>query len=368
MNRAILCLLPLLLAAAPAPPIESLSLHQEIAVAQDARARESWSEAAAALARAQSHYARPDPLLAYDQAVCAYRAGDFLQAATAFEQATHTSDPALASAASYNLGNAQAQVAASKESPKDSAAEYRKALDAYRHAIRSLDQTIQDRAMANGELVMQRLQEEEQKQEQEQDQEQQNQDKQEQSEEQQEQQQQEQQQEQSEEQQQQQEQDQEQQNQDKQEQSEEQHRAAAAARAVRRTTRHSSKSKSKSSPKNNKISSRISPKNSSHNKRTNPNRNSPKHNKNKRNSLSSKNNRHLRNPQKKNKHRQAAVTPNKRPTRCRKKKPSGCCRPFGIANVHADRPAKRLRQRARPPLERTGSGCFSTHISATHGN
>jgi len=203
MNRAILCVLPLLLAAAPAPPIESLSLHQEIAVAQDARARESWSEAAAALARAQSHYARPDPLLAYDQAVCAYHAGDFLQAATAFEQATHTSDPALSSAASYNLGNAQAQMAASKESAKESAAEYRKAIDAYRHAIQSQDQTIRDRAMANGELAMQRLQEEEQKQEQEQeqdqqqkqeqDQQQQNQDKQEQSEEQQDQQQQEQQ-------------------------------------------------------------------------------------------------------------------------------------------------------------------------------
>ena len=203
MNRAILCVLPLLLAAAPAPPIESLSLHQEIAVAQDARTRESWSEAAAALARAQSHYARPDPLLAYDQAVCAYHAGDFLQAATAFEQATHTSDPALSSAASYNLGNAQAQMAASKESAKESAAEYRKAIDAYRHAIQSQDQTIRDRAMANGELAMQRLQEEEQKQEQEQeqdqqqkqeqDQQQQNQDKQEQSEEQQDQQQQEQQ-------------------------------------------------------------------------------------------------------------------------------------------------------------------------------
>ncbi len=203
MNRAILCVLPLLLAAAPAPSIESLSLHQEIAVAQDARTRESWSEAAAALARAQSHYARPDPLLAYDQAVCAYHAGDFLQAATAFEQATHTSDPALSSAASYNLGNAQAQMAASKESAKESAAEYRKAIDAYRHAIQSQDQTIRDRAMANGELAMQRLKEEEQKQEQEQeqeqqqqqeqDQQQQNQDKQEQSEEQQDQQQQEQQ-------------------------------------------------------------------------------------------------------------------------------------------------------------------------------
>jgi Ca-activated chloride channel family protein len=176
----------LLLAAADANELPKRTPQQEIQIAKQAASRESWAEAAAALARAQEGQGKVDSLLAYDQAVAAYRAGDLTQAAAAFERALNSGDPEIAAAAAYNLGNTNYQLAmAPVESEGDSkkqldqaADRFAQALEQYRHAI---EQNSLDRdARANGELAWQKLQEvlqeqerqeqQEQEQEQEQDQ------------------------------------------------------------------------------------------------------------------------------------------------------------------------------------------------------
>ncbi|MDP7573974.1 MAG: hypothetical protein QF723_02570, partial [Phycisphaerales bacterium] len=107
----VLVAIPLLLAAAPAVDPPQRSIRQEIRVAEDAASRQKWAEAADALARAQQQSEMPNPVLSYDQAVAAYRAGDLEQAAAAFEQAMNSNDPSLAGAAAYNLGNTAYQLA-----------------------------------------------------------------------------------------------------------------------------------------------------------------------------------------------------------------------------------------------------------------
>ena len=155
----------LLLAAADANELPKRTPQQEIQIAKQAASRESWAEAAAALARAQEGQGKVDSLLAYDQAVAAYRAGDLTQAAAAFERALNSGDPEIAAAAAYNLGNTNYQLAmAPVESEGDSkkqldqaADRFAQALEQYRHAI---EQNSLDRdARANGELAWQKLQE-----------------------------------------------------------------------------------------------------------------------------------------------------------------------------------------------------------------
>jgi Ca-activated chloride channel family protein len=186
MRWLIFISIPLLLAAADANELPKRTPQQEIQIAKQAASRESWAEAAAALARAQEGQGKVDSLLAYDQAVAAYRAGDLTQAAAAFERALNSGDPEIAAAAAYNLGNTNYQLAmAPVESEGDSkkqldqaADRFAQALEQYRHAI---EQNSLDRdARANGELAWQKLQEvlqeqerqeqQEQEQEQEQDQ------------------------------------------------------------------------------------------------------------------------------------------------------------------------------------------------------
>ena len=177
----VLIAIPLLLAAAPAVDPPQRSIRQEIRVAEDAASRQKWAEAADALARAQQQSEMPNPVLSYDQAVAAYRAGDLEQAAAAFEQAMNSNDPSLAGAAAYNLGNTAYQLAsqASGGSPdggqpalQDAADRFRQALQHYRSAL--ANNPGDQEARANGELAWRRLQEvEKQQQEQQQQQDQQ---------------------------------------------------------------------------------------------------------------------------------------------------------------------------------------------------
>ena len=173
-----LLLLNLSLAAASTPAPQSP--RQEIAIATDAASREAWAEAAAALARAQANRTKSNPLLAYDQAVAAYRAGDLEQAHAAFDRARNTTDRPLAASAAYNLGNTAMSMAANAGSAAqpgqqpdlaEQAARLEEAITSYREAI-ALDPTLRE-ALSNAELAWQRLEtvrEQQQQQDQQQDQ------------------------------------------------------------------------------------------------------------------------------------------------------------------------------------------------------
>ncbi|MBT5383040.1 MAG: hypothetical protein HOL13_09395, partial [Phycisphaerae bacterium] len=166
MMRLILIIsIPLLLAAADATEVPVRTPQQEIQIATEAAKRESWAEAAAALARAQEGQDTVDSILAYDQAVAAYRAGDLDQAAIAFERALNSSNPDVAAAAAYNLGNTNYQLAMqpsesetdSKKQLDQAADRFSQALEQYRYAI---EHNPADRnARANGQLAWNKLQE-----------------------------------------------------------------------------------------------------------------------------------------------------------------------------------------------------------------
>ncbi len=180
LATALCATLAINLAIEAAPPPAPASPKQDIAIATDAASRQAWAEAAAALARAQANLSESDPLLAFDQAVAAYRAGDLDQAAQAFNRARNTSDRALAASSAYNLGNtAMALASDSAASPPPGqqpdlagqAKRYEEAITSYREAI-ALDPTLHE-ALSNAEIAWKRLAEvREQQQEQEQQQQQ----------------------------------------------------------------------------------------------------------------------------------------------------------------------------------------------------
>jgi len=163
MKRLLLLLTLTLIAAAPADAPVDRTPRQEIRIAEEAVTREAWADAAAALARARAGRDGASAVLAYDQAVAAYRAGDLQQAAKAFEEAMNTEDAALAAAAAYNLGNTTFQLGSAPDQQatgdhlKNAASMLTKAMEHYRAAL-SHNPNDQD-ARANGELTWRRLQE-----------------------------------------------------------------------------------------------------------------------------------------------------------------------------------------------------------------
>ena len=165
-------------AVQPAPLPQWSSPSAAMAAGRDAFESGQWAQAAQALAQANALLKQPDPLVSYDQGVAAYRAGDLDAAGAAFKHAMNSSDPEVASAAAYNLGNTAWRMAdqatdtseGGRTPNLDAAKQHlEEALAHYRSAIARDPQDLD--AQANGELTWRRIREVEQQQQQNQEQE-----------------------------------------------------------------------------------------------------------------------------------------------------------------------------------------------------
>jgi Ca-activated chloride channel family protein len=174
--------------AAPTQPTAVIEIAADasaqslIDIAREDLKASRWSKAAAFLHAARARLDAPSPVLAYDEGIAAYQAGDLSAAAAAFDAALNastesSSTPSLIADAHFNRGNvAVDQAVLAQEGGETNAAmtQLVEALGHYRQAIVKHDP--RGDARANAQLAWQRLQqliEQKQQEEQEQDQEQQ---------------------------------------------------------------------------------------------------------------------------------------------------------------------------------------------------